>query len=231
MIKKLLCLLMIIGILVHTIVPIQAYENTGRNLEQASIDRIDAMPQIPPEFKIIDWKERGFALDDFLFDWNGTRDGRKFQHIYEDSQYGGFMMPAFYGETRPVDNLEKQESITLMGALLQGSLLGNRKDVPIPTEHGGDGVETYLDSALKFYWEEEGIFTNFPDGSTDGSGVKGGENCDFNKQAFNFMTMKVQGTGWKQPDAATGTANILYYAYKILELKNILRMRSIVWNI
>ena len=230
----------------------------GRNLEQKEIPVISNMPNLPKEGNVIDWKSRGLALDDFLFDWDWkSTPGRKFATIFEDEKYGGFMMPAFYGETRPVEDLDKQEAITLMGALLQGSLLGNRKDVPNPKDKDGG---TYLDAALKFFWTEDGVFTNFPDGAKGTSAyndfwyllianqnffrlaalypdwdvkdvqktvadklcemmeILGGgdaQKADFNKQAFNFSTMTAVNPGWRQPDAAAGTANIRYYAYKI----------------
>lgn len=228
---------------------------TGRNLEQTDIAAISKMPQLPSQAKVIDWNSRGNALDKFLFDWNWqATPGRKFGTIFQDSKFGGFLMPSYYGETRSLNNLDGQESITVMGALLGGSLLGNKKDVQNPEGQTG---ETYLDSTKKYFWTNGGVFTNFANQATGTSAyndlwylllanenfyrlsslypnwnvntylssvadklcamvdVLGGQNCDFNIQAFNFNTMQPQTGGWSQPDAAAGTANILYYAYQI----------------
>lgn len=251
-----LSVLILVSSLTSFALPSQAVSPAaGYNLKQTEIPAISSMPQLPAGAKIIDWKARGLALDSFLFDWNWQNTpGRKFTTIYDDPVYGGFAIPSFYGDTRPVDSPHKQEFITLMGALLAGSLLGVRKDVVNP--YGEEG-ETYLDSAGKFFWSEDGVFTNFPDGSEDPSvyndfwylllsnqnffrlaslypgwdvrelqksvadkmcgmvDVLGGQNCNFNQQAFDFHTMTAKAPGWRQPDAAAGTASILYYAYKI----------------
>ncbi len=251
------------------------------------------MPDIPSGFKVIDWAERGRNLDNFLFDHSATdltentvesvSANRDYATIYKDDKYGGYMIPAFYGEDRPLNNADDQESIAVTSALIASSLLGIDKNVAIPDaicggdensylyELLGEDTElTYLDSALKFYWTKgkANVFTNVPNGSEsllqNKEGVYqafgdywymiianqnffrlaalnpdwrtekiqemqkniadkmcgmvdvlGGENCDFNIQGFDMINMKSVGTSWRQPDAAAGTANILYYAYKI----------------
>ena len=265
----------------------------AERLKQQELDTITSMPDSPSGFKCIDWAERGRKLDGFLFDYSATdltkntvdsvSADRDYSTIYKDDKYGGYMIPAFYGEDRPLNNADDQESIAVTSALIASSLLGIDKNVPIPEGICGDQKDsylyqllgedtelTYLDSALKFYWTKENanVFTNVPNGSesllqnkpgvyqafgdywymiianqnffrlaalnpnwrTDkileiqGNiadkmcnmvDVLGGKNCDFNIQGFDMINMKSVGTSWRQPDAAAGTANILYYAYKI----------------
>ena len=176
---------------------IQAGE-VSQNLKQANLNTIDNMPNQPSNYKIIDWLERGRALNDFVFDYKATdfnkktefsiKDGREFSTIYRDDRYGGYMIPAFYGENRPlIDKPEKnhygpddQESISVTSALLAASLMGIDMNKPLPNELKGkvsqdvkdkDALdyqyETYLDNALKFFWTKGGtnIFTNVPNGS------------------------------------------------------------------
>lgn len=291
--KQLVSVLCVAAILAGQINYVPAEETVGRKLKQASIQTIENMPNIPGDFKLIDWKERGIALDEFLFDYSATNlsentinsvnADRDYATIYKDSTYGGYMMPAFYGENRPLINANNQESIVVTSALIASSLLGIDKNVPIPEEICGNNENTYLknllgknseltylDSALKFYWTKENanVFTNVPNGSDsllqnkpgvyqafgdywymlianqnffrlaalnpdwrtekikeiqrnvankmcDMVDALGGSACDFNIQGFDMINMKSVGNDWRQPDAAAGTANILYYAYKI----------------
>ena len=264
--KRVIAMVMSICLLVSVLpsmtMQVRGEETLKTEVKQEEIATVEDMPNLPSNTKIIDWKTRGSALDAFLFDTNWqAAPGRKFQTLYEDTTYGGYLIPAFYGETRTVEIPEKQEAIVWSGIMLQASLLGIDKDEDIK-----DG-ESYLDSMLKFYWEGDKIFTNFPDQSTDPTVYKdfwyllianqnfyrladqypdwepkaglaggltisqiqkqvadslcemvdvlGGENCDFDCQAFDFSTMSAVKGGWRQPDAAAGTANILYYAYKL----------------
>lgn len=292
-IKKIVSILCAVSILTGQINYVHADETDGRNLKQATISTIEKMPNVPSNFEVIDWKQRGIALDEFLFDYSATdltnktinsvNADRDYATIYKDDTYGGYMIPAFYGEDRPLNNANNQESIVVTSALISASLLGIDKNVTIPeaicgngnntylkTLLGSDSDLTYLDSALKFYWTKEGanVFTNVPNGSDsllqnmegvyqafgdywymlianqnffrlaalnpdwrpekikeiqknvadkmcDMVDALGGKNCDFNIQGFDMINMKSVGTSWRQPDAAAGTANILYYAYKI----------------
>lgn len=284
---------------------------SGRNLKQVNIENIERMPNLPSNYELIDWLARGKELNDFIFDYTATnfeektefsvKDGRTFSTIYRDDRYGGYMIPAFYGENRPLVDKEDgshygaddQESISVTSALLAASLMGIDMNKELPDELKGKvsqdvkdkdpamldfSIDTYLDNALKFFWTIDGtdIFTNVPNGSMSelqnmpgayqafddfwymlianqnfyrlaemnpnwrpelvkelqgktadqmcemvkilGNGNPA--NCDFNIQGFNFKDMKLVkpvGQGRRQPDGAVGTANILYYSYKIFK--------------
>ncbi|SNT07592.1 Uncharacterised Sugar-binding Domain [Micrococcales bacterium KH10] len=133
----------------------------GHYLVQRTVSGIDSMPSLPDGINIIDWKERAHALDEFLYnaDWQSTP-GRKWATIVDDDTYGGWMMPAFYGDIRAAsaDTAHMQESITITGSLFNSSIAGIDKDVQYP---GGEPGETYLDSAKKFFRPTGGVFTNF----------------------------------------------------------------------
>ena len=273
--------------------------NTGRNLEQRLLEVVENMPNIPSNYKLIDWEDRGKKLIEFVFDHTATnfdentefsvKDNRKFSTIYRDDKYGGYMIPAFYGENRPIvdreidgkihDGEDDQESISVTSALISASLLGIDMNKELPEELKGNStiengyeINTYLDNELKYYWNEDGVITNVPNGSdsklqnTNVSNAYGDfwyllianqnffrlselnpewrpeevkeiqrsiadkmvEMVDvleqrsketgnglFDIQCFDFENMKAVEPGWRQPDAAAGTASILYYAYKI----------------
>ena len=273
--------------------------NTGRNLEQRLLEVVEDMPNIPSNYKLIDWEDRGKKLIGFVFDHTATnfdentefsvKDNRKFSTIYRDDKYGGYMIPAFYGENRPIvdreidgkihDGEDDQESISVTSALISASLLGIDMNKELPEELKGEStiengyeINTYLDNELKYYWNEDGVITNVPNGSdsklqnTNVSNAYGDfwyllianqnffrlselnpewrpeevkeiqksiadkmvEMVDvlkqrsketgkglFDIQCFDFENMKAVEPGWRQPDAAAGTASILYYAYKI----------------
>ena len=113
-------------------------ELTGRNLKQRSLEVVENMPNISSHYKILDWAKRGKDLNDFVFDYTATnfdkktefsvKEGRTFSTIYRDDKYGGYMIPAFYGEDRPLRSTEKhdgeddQESISVTSALIVASL-------------------------------------------------------------------------------------------------------------
>lgn len=285
--------------------------SSGKNLKQVSLENIERMPNLPSNYEMIDWLKRGKDLNDFIFDYTATnfeektefsvKDGRTFSTIYRDDRYGGYMIPAFYGENRPLIDKEDgshfgaddQESISVTSALLAASLMGIDMNKELPDELKGTvsqdvkdkdpnmldfSIDTYLDNALKFFWTIDGtdIFTNVPNGSmselqnmpgayqafddfwymlianqnlyrlaemnpnwrpemvkglqkktadqmlkmVDILGNGDPSKCDFNIQGFNFKDMKLVkpvGQGRRQPDGAVGTANILYYSYKIFK--------------
>ena len=153
-----------------------------QNLVQRSVDTIDAMPDLPNNFKLVDWKARGKALIDFVFNPSATNfsekteisvdPSRSFSTIYRDDRYGGYMLPAFYGEDRPLtDNVannhygaDDQESISVTSGLISASLMGMNVNQELPKELQGSVAgevkdadalnikyETYLDDALKFF--------------------------------------------------------------------------------
>lgn len=272
---------------------------SGRNLKQRSLEVVENMPNIPSNYKLLNWAERGKKLNDFVFDHTATnfnnktefsvKSDRKYSTIYRDDKYGGYMLPAFYGENRPIvsreingkihDGEDDQESISVTSALIAASLLGIDMNKELPKELKGKStiknsyeINTYLDNELKYYWTNDGVITNVPNGSdsklqnTNVSNAYGDfwyllianqnfyrlselnpdwrpeevkkiqksiadkmvEMVDvlkqrskeigkglFDIQCFDFENMKAVEPGWRQPDAATGTASILYYAYKI----------------
>ncbi len=277
---------------------VHAKELEGRNLKQQSISTIENMPNLPSHYKLMNWLQRGKDLHNFIFDYTATnfdkktefsvKEGRDYSTIYRDDKYGGYMIPAFYGEDRPITNAnghdgeDDQESIAIVSALIAASLMGIDMDKELPeklkgknTIEGGYEINTYLDNALKYFWPDKGdVFTNVPNGSQ--SKLQNMEHVSnaygdfwyllianqnffrlaylnpnwrkteilklqekvadkmvemvdilmatddkFKIQCFDFEHMKpLDHSGWRQPDSAVGTANILYYGYKIFKDKN-----------
>lgn len=132
---------------------VHASEIEGRNLKQQSISTIENMPNLPSHYKLIDWLQRGKDLHNFIFDYTATnfekktefsvKDGRDYSTIYRDDKYGGYMIPAFYGEDRPITNAnghdgeDDQESIAIVSALIAASLMGIDMDVELPEQLKG----------------------------------------------------------------------------------------------
>ena len=273
----------------------------SHNLKQRLLEVVERMPNMPSNYKLINWADRGKKLNEFVFDHTATnfkektefsvKKDRKFSTIYRDDKYGGYMIPAFYGENRPIidreidgkihDGEDDQESISVTSALIAASLLGIDMNKELPEELRGKSsiddsyeIKTYLDNELKYYWKKDGVITNVPNGSesklqnTNVSNAYGDfwyllianqnfyrladlnpkwkpeevkkiqksiankmvEMVDvlkqrskdtgkglFDIQCFDFENKKAVEPGWRQPDAAAGTANILYYAYKIFK--------------
>jgi hypothetical protein len=141
--------------------PAHAAQPDGRYFAQRTVAGVDAMPRLPGGIEIIDWKARAQALDRFLYDADrDTTSAGTFSTIADDNTYGGWMMPAFYGDIRGASSATaaQQESITILGSLFNSSIAGIDKDVPYPA---GEPGETYLDTAKKFFRPTGGVFTNF----------------------------------------------------------------------
>jgi hypothetical protein len=45
-------------------------QQVRESVPQVTVDRVEAMPNLPEPYRMTDWKEKALALDRFLFDWN-----------------------------------------------------------------------------------------------------------------------------------------------------------------
>ena len=44
--------------------------NYGEKVEQTAISRIDAMPNMPAPYNMLNWEEKAKSFDNYVFDWN-----------------------------------------------------------------------------------------------------------------------------------------------------------------
>jgi hypothetical protein len=104
--------------------------NRTEQVPQQSIARVEAMPDMPQPYKIIDWKEISTSFDQYIFDFNQTGDYRPF--IWIDTNRRNFDQPTFgiytaIGDVRQgsqKNNGEFHEAIGGLGALMSAGLLG-----------------------------------------------------------------------------------------------------------
>lgn len=94
--------------------------------KQINIARIEKMPNIPPQFKMKNWKETAINFDKFVFDLNAK--GELLPLIWMDKTQRNFPqdtfgIPSYVGDNRQKGG-ENHEGITAMAAVLGASLSG-----------------------------------------------------------------------------------------------------------
>ena len=119
-----------LGFKIFSVLIILSACNRTEQVPQQSIARVEAMPDIPQPYKIIDWKEISTSFDQYIFDFNQTGDYRPF--IWIDTNRRNFDQPTFgiytaIGDVRQgsqQNNGEFHEAIGGLGALMSAGLLG-----------------------------------------------------------------------------------------------------------
>jgi len=105
---------------------VAACTNTRGEIEQINIEIVDKMPNMPPQFKMIDWSKRARDFDAYVFDFNIK--GEFLPVIWWDKTRKNFDqdiigLPAYIGDARQAGT-DKHESITVLSALLGATLVG-----------------------------------------------------------------------------------------------------------
>jgi hypothetical protein len=60
-------------VLICVLLPVscsEQHEKYGSIIEQKAIDKVEAMPDMPDPYQMLDWKEKAKDFDRFVFDWN-----------------------------------------------------------------------------------------------------------------------------------------------------------------
>ena len=105
-------------------------QNLGDPVAQVSIPRVDSMPNIPKDYKMLDWNSKAHSFDEYAFNWNSTD---KLGPIIwlDDSQrnipQATFGLYTALGDKRQgakVNNGEFHESLNSLAALLGAGLVG-----------------------------------------------------------------------------------------------------------
>ena len=142
-------------ILVAMLAVVSCENKAGLPVEQASIPRIDQMPDLPAPLKIIDWKKKALQFDSLAFDFNNTASYGPL--IWLDSAKRNFDQVTFglytvIGDVRQGPgnyNGEFHEALTSLNALVGAGLLGIDKT----SQHGLNYVkmvQNYFNSDTKW---------------------------------------------------------------------------------
>lgn len=111
------------------LVMMMACNKPSSPVEQLAIDRVDLMPDQPEPYKMLDWKEKAFHYDQYVFNW--SLKGELLPFIWLDSSHRNFSQNTFglftvVGDVRqgPKGNKEFHEALNSMGAILSAGLMG-----------------------------------------------------------------------------------------------------------
>jgi hypothetical protein len=102
----------------------------GIPVSQTNIGRIELMPESPKPYKIIDWKQKAIALDDYLFDLSADVPAGPLiwldhnQRNIPQVTFGLFTAIHDVRQGREKNNGEFHESLNSLAALLGGGLMG-----------------------------------------------------------------------------------------------------------
>lgn len=140
--------------------PVHERAYTELPAAQKSVSLIDAMPDMPDDFVLIDWQEKAEGFHNLAFSEDLT-DEQNFLPLFRVDDVNGKRigtMPAFVGlkeeQDRPPNGYStaNSEAVTFVNAVLSGSLIG----IDMSDVYGED----YVSMCLQFI-NREGVLTNW----------------------------------------------------------------------
>ncbi|MBP1615342.1 MAG: hypothetical protein H6Q13_2790 [Bacteroidetes bacterium] len=102
----------------------------GNEITQASISRIDSMPDMPSSYKMLDWKEKARTYDKFIFDWkNQSKVGPLIwlddsRRNINQTTFGLYTAIKDIRQGKDANNGEFHESLNSLAAILGAGLVG-----------------------------------------------------------------------------------------------------------
>jgi intracellular sulfur oxidation DsrE/DsrF family protein len=105
-------------------------EYYGDKIEQVAIHRVEAMPNLPQPYQMMDWKAKAKAFDRFIFDWNNKSeigpliwldDNRR---NVDQTTFGLYTAIKDIRQGKNVNNGEFHESLNSLAAILGAGLVG-----------------------------------------------------------------------------------------------------------
>lgn len=102
----------------------------GSKVEQVSIARVDSMPNMPSDYKMLDWKTKAKAFDNFVFDWNNKGEAGSLiwlddnRRNIDQQTFGLYTAVGDIRQGKDVNNGEFHESLNSLAALLGAGLVG-----------------------------------------------------------------------------------------------------------
>lgn len=105
-------------------------DNVRESVKQTAIDRVEAMPNLPEPYQMMNWKEKALAFDRYVFDWNNKSETGPL--IWLDNNRRNIDQPTFglytaIGDIRQgknANNGEFHESLNSLAAILGAGLVG-----------------------------------------------------------------------------------------------------------
>lgn len=141
MYRSIKSLLILFGVLLLS--SCKSIPDYGQAVVQTAIERIERMPDNPQPYKIIDWKEKAFALDAYLFDFNADLPAGPLIWLDHSQRNIPQLTFGLYTAVHDVrqgpnnNNGEFHESLNSLAALLGGGLMGIDKT----NQHGYNFVK------------------------------------------------------------------------------------------
>nr|WP_320057996.1 hypothetical protein [uncultured Bacteroides sp.] len=102
----------------------------GNEITQASISKIDSMPDMPSSYKMLDWKEKARTYDKFIFDWkNQSKVGPLIwlddsRRNINQTTFGLYTAIKDIRQGKDANNGEFHESLNSLAAILGAGLVG-----------------------------------------------------------------------------------------------------------
>lgn len=102
----------------------------GTKIEQTSVARIDSMPNMPGDYKMLDWKAKAKAFDSFVFDWNNKSDVGSLiwlddsRRNIDQTTFGLYTAVGDIRQGKNANNGEFHESLNSLAAILGAGLVG-----------------------------------------------------------------------------------------------------------
>jgi hypothetical protein len=127
---------------------------SAAHAQRVTIDRVDAMPALPPDFKLVDWDARARAFDALAFDTSRSGDGLPLVFTFAGQNAPqGFGLTTFAGDRRG----QTAEAISALPALVSAALVGRPRS-------------DWTDEAAEYFvaGRGEGVYLNTPGGTSGG---------------------------------------------------------------
>ena len=99
--------------------------NYGEKVEQTAISRIDAMPNMPAPYNMLNWEEKAKSFDNYVFDWNnGLIWLDESKRNINQNTFGLYTAVKDVRQGKDANNGEFHESLNSLAALLGAGLVG-----------------------------------------------------------------------------------------------------------
>lgn len=125
--KSKLLLIPIIGLLV---ISCSKTVSLGEPVQQTPINRVELMPNMPNNYKILDWKQKAKDFDKFVFDWNNKSEvgpliwADDARRNVDQTTFGIYTAVKDARQGKNNNNGEFHESLNSLAAILGAGLIG-----------------------------------------------------------------------------------------------------------
>lgn len=107
--------------------------NLGVEVQQASISRVDSMPNMPGTYEMLDWEAKAKAFDNYVFDWNNKGEAGPLiwlddaRRNVDQTTFGLYTAVKDIRQGPKANGGEFHESLNSMAAVLGAGLVGINK--------------------------------------------------------------------------------------------------------